>query len=77
MIMKLRCFENGAGMLAIKGSKDVFMTKMEIELAIEKFGDYWISKVIIGKEVVFNTNLPYHLYQVEKDAIRCRRNQMS
>lgn len=77
--MSLRSFENQAGMLAIvmMGSRDVLMTKLEIQFAIDKFGNYGITNVKKGKEVVFNTDLPYQLYQIKKDTIRSRRNQMS
>lgn len=78
MIMSLRSFENQAGMLAIMmmGSRDVFMTKLEIELAIEKFGNYAISNMIKGKEVIFHTDLPYHLYHEMKEWVMKRKKHL-
>lgn len=76
--MSLRSFENQAGMLAIMmmGSGDVLMTRLEIELAIEKFGDYEVSNLKKGKEVEFHTDLPYHLYQVKKEWVMKRKKQL-
>jgi len=77
----MKCVENRNGMFAVEVRNErssYLLTKFEIELAIEKFGDYSITNIKRGgNEIQYCTNLPFEKYYRLKDKLRLRKNHLT
>lgn len=75
----MNCFKNSKGMFAVavhRSERSIMIAKFEIGFAIEKFGNYSITSVNRGEDIVIHTNLPYVVYNRLKNSFK-RKNHLT